>query len=187
MKKRLFRTNMLILFLALLSLMLVGVAVMVLFEDSIERSFVSMQQMKLDNNINQVSGLVAETDEKNWDAMKAQVENYGYELAQIENGKIVKGFSGKKMEELAELLGQEKSEIFSGTEIFYHQRTTAAAKCLKDKNGAESYILAAKFSKTKWWKSAVKSSFLTLVIVFLVAGVSAIAILLWLASFFTKK
>lgn len=187
MKKRLFRTNMLILFLALFSLMLVGVAVMVLFEDSIERSFVSMQQMKLDNNINQVSGLVTETNEKNWDEMKAQVENYGYKLAQIENGKVVKGFSGKEMEELAELLGQEKSEIFSGAEVFYHQKTTVAAKCLKDKNGKEGYILAAKFSKTKWWKSAVKSSFLTLIIAFLVAGVSAIAILLWLASFFTKK
>ena len=118
MKKRLFRTNMLILFLALFSLMLVGVAVMVLFEDSIERSFVSMQQMKLDNNINQVSMLVSQTDDKNWNEMKKRVENYGYELAQIENGKVVKGFSGKKMEELAELLGQEKAEMFSGTEIF---------------------------------------------------------------------
>lgn len=187
MKKRLFRTNMLILFLALSSLMLVGVVVMVLFEDSIERSFVSMQQMKLDNNINQVSALISQTDNVNWNDMKQQIENYGYELAQIENGKVVKGFSGKRMEEMAELLEQEKSEMFSGTEIFYHQKTTAAAKCLKDKNGTESYILAAKFSKTKWWKSAVKSSFLTLVAAFLIVGVSAIVILLWLASFFTKK
>ena len=62
LKKRMFRSNMAILFLALLSLLVIMMVVLVTFEDSIEENFLTVEQSRLDRQAMEVFSLADQTD-----------------------------------------------------------------------------------------------------------------------------
>lgn len=78
LKKRMFRSNMMILFAALCSLMLIILGVLILFEDSLERQLHSITQSQVDPNAWQVSQLIEETDPEATEEFVKHAENLGY-------------------------------------------------------------------------------------------------------------
>ncbi len=61
-KKRMFRSNMMILFTALLSLMLILLLVLILFEDSLENQVYAISQTRIESHVGEVVRLMASDD-----------------------------------------------------------------------------------------------------------------------------
>ena len=79
LKKRMFRDNMIILFLALLTLMFIALAVVAVFEDALLKDFESMDNAKLDENVTSIMQIMEQESTTNWDALEQKLEEYDYE------------------------------------------------------------------------------------------------------------
>ncbi len=141
LKKRMFRSNMMILFAALCSLMLIILGVLILFEDSLERQLHSITQSQVDPNAWQVSQLIEETDPEAAEEFVKHAENLGYQTALFQNGRVVGGYDGEHMKDLAEVF--QSNEYQSGqAEVFTFQKATIIGKYFTDEN---IYLAAVHF------------------------------------------
>ena len=183
LKKRMFRSNMAILFLALLSLLAIVMFVLIAFEDSIERNVQTVDQAELDGGVMEIVSLVSQADPQDITVLQQRAETLGYQVTVIKDGKIQAGESGENMQELAARL--EAGELQEdGTGIFYYHNATIVRR--HDSETGIS-ILAANFPEENWLVSSLEQAFQTLVTVLLVICIGAIAVLLFLSSFFTRR
>lgn len=183
LKKRMFRSNMMILFAALCSLMLIILGVLILFEDSLERQLHSITQSQVDPNAWQVSQLIEETDPEAAEEFVKHAENLGYQTALFQNGRVVGGYDGEHMKDLAEVF--QSNEYQSGqTEVFTFQKATIIGKYFTDEN---IYLAAVHFPEEDGSIVSLNASFYIFVGAVFLAGIAAIAVLLFLASFFTRR
>ena len=122
LKKRMFRDNMIILFLALLTLMFIALAVVAVFEDALLKDFESMDNAKLDENVTSIMQIMEQESTTNWDALEQKLEEYDYELLVLKNGTVVYGNFGEGQEELLQSFVEETDiATGSGVELFYHK------------------------------------------------------------------
>lgn len=182
-KKRMFRSNMMILFTALLSLMLILLLVLILFEDSLENQVYAISQTRIESHVGEVVRLMASDDMQSAEKLRESVEQWGYRTAVIAHGKVVSGDGGEQMMDLAEFF-QEEDDKTGGTDIFSFQKATVAGKYLADQ---DAYLVAAYFLRENWLVSSLNHSFYVFLRAVLLAGTGAIAFLLFLASFFTRR
>lgn len=183
LKKRMFRFNMTILCSALLFLMLVMVLVLIVFEDSFEKQFSSINQTKLDAHMEDVIQVIKKTEIQEAQELQQEVEKWGYQAAIIANGKVESGNTSDQMKDLAEFFLQENDRK-EPIEIFSYQKATIVCKYLSDE---DTYLVAVHFPAENWLASSLQQSFYIFLIVILLIGFGAIGILLILASFFTRK
>lgn len=183
LKKRMFRSNMMILLSALVSLMLVVVIVIAIFEDAVLRDFESLDNAELDKNVSKVWEVMKQADEAEWQQLEQDIRRYDYNLLVLKEDRIVYGDSKGHLKKIVEDFNSME-HTDSEPEIFYHQKSTIVGKYI-EKNG--SYVMAVHFADEEWWISSFRNSFSTFFIAFLVIGAAAIGVLLLLSSFFTKK
>lgn len=125
LKKRMFRSNMTILCSALVSLMLIIIAVLLLFEDSFEQQFHSISQTALERHASEVAETVEQTESDEIDELNRRIGQWGYQA------------------------------------VYFPE---------------ENPLL-----------SSLRQIFLPFLCVLVLAGIAAIAVILLLASFFTRK
>lgn len=89
LKKRMFRWNMTILFTALFSLMVIILAVLVLFEDSLEEQVKDISQARLESHVGEVAQVMAAEEMRSPEELLGQVGQWGYETAVIVDRKSV--------------------------------------------------------------------------------------------------
>lgn len=91
LKKRMFRWNMMILFTALFSLMVIILAVLVLFEDSLEEQVKDISQARLESHVGEVAQVMAAEEMRSPEELLGQVGQWGYETAVIVGGERISG------------------------------------------------------------------------------------------------
>lgn len=91
LKKRMFRWNMTILFTALFSLMVIILAVLVLFEDSLEEQVKDISQARLESHVGEVAQVMAAEEMRSPEELLDQVGQWGYETAVIVGGERISG------------------------------------------------------------------------------------------------
>lgn len=183
LKKRMFRSNMTILFSALIALMVIILAVLVIFEETFERQLRSMSQTRLEDHVETVAGLLREGVPEEAETLRKSVGEWGYELAVVSKGKILYGDSSDDMEDLAEMTeagGQQSTD----TAIFSYLRATVVTKYVPEE---EVYIMAAYFPEKIGLTSILQRFFSIFFLAVLLIGMTAIVVLLFLASYFTRK
>lgn len=183
LKKRVFRSNMMILFTALISFMLITLGVLVLFEDSLERQLHSISQNQVDSNAWKVAQLIEETDPAKTQEFIKEAENLKYRTALFRNGRVVGGADDEHMEDLAEFFQSE--EYHDGqTEVFTFLNATIVGKYFANE---EIYIAAVHSADWGGKALSLNSAFYMFLGVVFLAGIAAIAVLILLASFFTRR
>lgn len=183
LKKRLFRSNMTILVLALVALMLVITVVAALLEDTLLDGFESAEGAMLDKDVYAVLQAVDDLDTADLQRTEQSVGEFGYEFFLLKDGEILYGTENERSGELAEKFGAIRSRS-SQPEVFYRENTTAVGK-YETESGA--YALAVRFGEPERWFGLFHGSLSFFLIVFVVAGVTAIFLLLILSSFFTGR
>ena len=183
LRKRMFRSNMTILFAALFSLMLIILSVLIVFEDSLEKQLYEISQTSLEEHVGEVVRIVEEDGVKSAEELQQRVEKWGYQAAVIAGGKVLSGDDGGHMKDFAEFFADENYR--SGqTDIFSFQKATIVGKYLA---AEDAYLVAAYFPQKDWLSASMGQAFEIFLAVILIAGTGAIAILLFLASFFTRR
>lgn len=183
LKKRMFRSNMMILFLALFSLMMIILLVLLAFEDSFEQRLDALEQRKLDSNVVQAVSEIQKTEIENFSGTQQRLKEWGYETAVISGGKIEQGSRSEQMSELLEVTAQlDLSE--EKPEIFFRRNVTLIAQYHPE---GKYCVAAAHFPKEDWKKSMVKNLFRPFLIAFFLIGTGAILVILLLSAFFTRR
>lgn len=183
LKKRMFRSNMTILFLSLVSLLAVVFLVLILFEDSIERRFWTMDQAKLDSQISKVAYMVEETGIQDIEKLERDIKEMGYQAAVIKKEEIEAGSTDTRMAELAGALDTE-GMLPGQPEIFYYRNATIAAKYIPEE---DSCIVAVLFSEENWLKTSLRHAAQTVFWVLFLISAGTVIVLLFLSSYFTKR
>lgn len=183
LKKRMFRSNMTIIFLSLFSLLAVVFLVLIVFEDSIERRFFTMEQAKLDDSVTYVLSLVQGAETQDIEELQKEADKIGYKAALISGEQVIKGYAEEQMWDLA---GRIDTEYLQNNEadIFYYLNSTAVVKYIPKEDAC---IVAVHFAKRNWLKSSLLHSYKPLLLVLLISGISMILVLLALSSYFTKR
>lgn len=182
LKKKMFRSNMTILFAALFSLMAVIFLVCILFEDSLENQIYAISKTKLESHVGEVASLIEKEDMTQAEELQAEIGQWGYQTALIAGGKLLSGNDSEQMKDLAEIF--EEEEQSRQTEIFSYQKATVAGKYLKEQG---AWLLAVHFPEKNWLTSSLNDSFYLFLEAVILAGIAAILFLLFLASFFTRR
>lgn len=183
LKKRMFRSNMTIIFLSLLSLLAVVFLVLILFEDSIERRFWTMEQAKLDRGILQVAALVEEAGIQDIEKLQENVERVGYAAALIQEEQVKAGSTDDRIGELAGALDTEYLKP-NQAEIFYYRNSTVVVKYIQEQ---DMCILAVHFAEGDWLQKSLLHAYRPLLLVLFSISVGVILIILALSSYFTRQ
>lgn len=181
LRKRMFRWNMSILFSTLLALMAVILAVVILFEDSLESQIHAISQSRVEPNVEQVVQLV-ESD-RNVQNIAQKAEQWNYRTALIRDGQVVSGDKGGQMSDLVEYF-QEDAYRSGAVDTFVLQKATVVGRYLAEEN---AYLVVAHFPEEDWLSSSLNHSFYVFLAAVVLAGTGAIVFLLLLASFFTRR
>lgn len=140
LKKRMFRSGMMILCSAVLAMILICGMIALLFEDTLERDFGSVAKAKLDSHVQQVTELIH--TEKDYKALSKKIEKYGYELIVVKDNHIIYKNGGENLKEIWNDLRKEKqTEKADGT--YYRHKTTITKTYDKDK---KTTVIAARFT-----------------------------------------
>lgn len=182
LKKRMFRSNMAILFAALFFLMAVILLVCILFEDSLENQIYEISETKLESHVGEVASLIERENMTQEEELQKEIRQWGYQAALIAEGKVISGNDSEQMKEFAEVFHEE--EMGGQTELFSYQKATVAGKYLKEQ---EAWLLAVHFPEKNWLISSLNDSFYIFLGAVILAGIAAILFLLFLASFFTRR
>lgn len=169
LKKRMFRSNMKILFSALLALMAVFLLVLVIFEDSFEKEFHRISQTELDSHVEEVVRIIEDDRMQTAGDLKEKVEGWGYRTAVIAGDRILSGDRDGQMGDLAELFCG-KEETGGQPEIFVYQKATVVSKYLPGEN---AYLTAAHFPEENWLSASLRQSFAVFLLVILLIGLGA--------------
>ncbi|MFT4007387.1 MAG: hypothetical protein QM683_17825 [Lacrimispora sp.] len=89
LKKRMFRSNMMILLSALVSLMLVVGIVAIVFEDALTKDIESVDNSQLDQDVNRVVEIMRQGEEDQWKQLEQELKAYQYELLVLKENDIV--------------------------------------------------------------------------------------------------
>lgn len=178
-----FRSNMTILSAALFSLMLIILAVLILFEDSLENQVYAISSTRIEQHAEEVVQIMEKEDIQNPENLEKEVEQWNYQTALIAHGRVLSGHRGEQMKDLAEFF-QTEGQQSGQTNIFSFQKATIVSKYLPDQ---EACLVAAYFPDRSWILSSLSSSFYLFLGAVLLGGTGAIVLLLFLASFFTRK
>lgn len=185
LKKRLFRSNMTILFLALASLMFLVILIAALFEDAFLDGFESMDNAELDENMHSVREIINQENTEDWNQLEQEIQKYGYKLLVLKDNEVVYGNHKKEEEELLkEFDVASHAHTTPEPEIYYHQKATVVGKYAAE---SSEYVMAIHFSKGEWWVSTFRNSFAVFIAAFILIGAAAIVVLLTLSSFFTRR
>lgn len=183
LKKRMFRSNMTILFSALVSLMLILVLTLVIFEDSFETQFHFLSRTKLDSHVDQIVRIVGDERIQSAEELEWEVEGWDYQAALIAGGRVLDGSTDERMKNLAEYFPEDHTEG-DKPEILVCQKATVVSKYLPQE---DAYLAAVHFPEENWLSSSLRDSFFSFLLALLLIGAGAIGVLLFLASFFTRK
>lgn len=184
LKKRMFRSNMTILCCALVSLMLILVAVMVLFEDSFERQFHTLSQTALERHVSEAAQAVEAAQIEDVDELNDLVGQWGYQAAVLSGGRGTAGESGGHMSDVAEYFTGDQGGMDGHTDIFSVRGSTVAAKYVPEE---DCFLAAVYFPEENPLVSSLREVFLPFLGMLVLAGGAAIVAILFLASFFTRK
>ena len=184
LKKRMFRSNMTILCSALIGLMLIIVAVLVLFEDSFEQQFHSVSRMALERHAAEAAQAVEQTEIGEMDKLSSLIEQWGYQAAVFSGGRVTAGESEGMMSDLAEYFAGDPGGMDGKADIYSIQGATVAAKYIPEE---DCFLAAAYFPEENPLLSSLRQIFFPFLGVLVLAGAAAIAVILLLASFFTRK
>ena len=191
LKKRMFRANMTILFAALFSLMVIILAVLALFEDSLETQLYSISGTQIEEHAQEAAQIVERLaeDNKNRSAeslveeIQPEVLRWDYRTAVISGGKTAAGDSGEPMHDIAEFFG-EITDKSGQTGIYSFGKATVIGKYLAE---GDAYLVAVHFPEEHWIASSLNRSFYVFLLTAFLAGIGAIIILMFLASFVTRR
>lgn len=183
LKKRMFRSNMAILLAALLTLLCIIVAVLILFEDSLENELNTISETKVEAHAADDMQIMGQEQIQTAEELQKEVDQWGYEAAMAMDGRIVSGQDTDEMHDLAEIF-QTESYVDSQTGVFTFRKATVVGKYLEESGG---YLVAVHFPETDWLTSSLNPSFYAFILTVLAAGFAGILFLLFLASFFTKR
>lgn len=191
LKKRMFRANMTILFAALFSLMVIILAVLALFEDSLETQLYSISGTQIEEHAQEAAQIVERLaeDNKNSSAeslveeIQPEVLRWDYRTAVISGGKTAAGDSGEPMHDIAEFFG-EIADKSGQTGIYSFGKATVIGKYLAE---GDAYLVAVHFPEEHWIASLLNRSFYVFLLTAFLAGIGAIIILMFLASFVTRR
>ena len=191
LKKRMFRANMTILFAALFSLMVIILAVLALFEDSLETQLYSISGTQIEEHAQEAAQIVERLaeDNKNSSAeslveeIQPEVLRWDYRTAVISGGKTAAGDSGEPMHDIAEFFG-EIADKSGQTGIYSFGKATVIGKYLAE---GDAYFVAVHFPEEHWIASSLNRSFYVFLLTAFLAGIGAIIILMFLASFVTRR
>lgn len=183
LKKRMFRSNMAILFIALFSLMLIILAVLAVFEDSLESRLHAVTVSRLDRHAGEVEQLLQDGEIRNAVELQQIVRKWGYEAAAAQDGRVVSGEDNKRMRRMAEFL-EENGDRSGQADLFSFQNTTIAGRYLTDE---DIYLMAVHFPDKGEDVSLFGSFFLILCGVVLLVGAGTIAVLMILSALFTRR
>lgn len=191
LKKRMFRANMTILFAALFSLMVIILAVLALFEDSLETQLYSISGTQIEEHAQEAAQIVERLaeDNKNSSAeslveeIQPEVLRWDYRTAVISGGKTAAGDSGEPMHDIAEFFG-EIADKSGQTGIYSFGKATVIGKYLAE---GDAYLVAVHFPEEHWIASSLNRSFYVFLLTAFLAGIGAIIILMFLASFVTRR
>ena len=191
LKKRMFRANMTILFAALFSLMVIILAVLALFEDSLETQLYSISGTQIEEHAQEAAQIVERLaeDNKNSSAeslveeIQPEVLRWDYRTAVISGGKTAAGDSGEPMHDIAECFG-EIADKSGQTGIYSFGKATVIGKYLAEE---DAYLVAVHFPEEHWIASSLNRSFYVFLLTAFLAGIGAIIILMFLASFVTRR
>lgn len=191
LKKRMFRANMTILFAALFSLMVIILAVLALFEDSLETQLYSISGTQIEEHAQEAAQIVERLaeDNKNRSAeslveeIQPEVLRWDYRTAVISGGKTAAGDSGEPMHDIAEFFG-EIADKSGQTGIYSFGKATVIGKYLAEE---DAYLVAVHFPEEHWIASSLNRSFYVFLLTAFLAGIGAIIILMFLASFVTRR
>ena len=98
LKKRMFRSN---LFSALLALMVILLAVLVLFEDTLEKQLGALGSTRVENHAEQAAQMLETASVENMDALQEDLNRWGYLAAAVSRGKVITGDGSGDMADLA--------------------------------------------------------------------------------------
>ena len=118
-KKRMFRSNMKILFAALLSLMLIILTVLVLFEDILEKQVYAVSGMKVEQHAGEVARILA--GNQDLETLYHSADSYGYQIALIADGKVLDGERSEQMSDLADFFAEEIPQS-GGVDVFTYKK-----------------------------------------------------------------
>lgn len=181
LKKRMFRSNMKILFAALLSLMLIILTVLVLFEDILEKQVYAVSGMKVEQHAGEVARILAWNQDL--ETLYHSADSYGYQIALIADGKVLDGERSEQMSDLANFFAEEIPQS-GGVDVFTYKKATIVGKYLPDRDAC---LVAAYFPEDEGIVSSLNSSFYLFLGAVVLAGTAAIILLLFLAAFFTRR
>lgn len=186
LKKRMFRSNMTILCSALVTLMMILVAVLVLFEDFFEQQYHSVSQTVMENHIVEAAAAVGKTDAGNVDNLNADIGKWGYQAAVFSDGSVTAGKNSEHMADLAEAVSDGVFDIRmdGSTEILSIRGASAAVKYIPEDN---CFLAAVYFPKEDQLMSSLRDVFFPFLGALVLCGAAGIAVILLLASFFTRK
>lgn len=182
LKKRLFLSNMKILFLSLISLLAVIILVFVIFEDTIENKFFTMDQSKIDPNINKVQMIVESADLTDFTALEKQLNDLQYETCILKDGNITEGSSSENMLEIVNAFQSDPANEETISTYYYRN----ASVVVKYDQSEDTYIIASHFS-SQTLKSTFKDAMWMWIIMIALIGIMVIAVLLFLSSIFTNR
>lgn len=110
LKKRMFQSNMTILLSALLSLLAIILAVLVLFEDSLERQLRSAGGTRIESHAAMVAQVMDQNADEGAEALENLAVRWGYRTALVSEGEITAGDDSEEMRQLAEAVTAEAKE-----------------------------------------------------------------------------
>lgn len=183
LKKRMFRSNMTILLSALLSLMAIILAVLVLFEDSLERQLQSAGETRIESHAAMVAEVMDQNADKGAEALETLAVRWGYRTALVSGGEITAGDDSEEMRQLAEAVTAEAKESRMAS-VFSWQGATAVVRY---DSGEDVVLLAAYFPEEDQEDIPWQQMFPVVLAAVAVIGLAAIGVLLFLASFFTRR
>ena len=201
LKKRMFGWNMTILIAALFSLMGIILGVAVLFEDSLERQIHGLSLARLEPHVTEAAQLMENGlsgQETVWlkeDGLRL-LEEWGYQTAVIRKEQVISGSGDEAMAHLAEVLEELRAGTADGepvgnqgdggrgTEILVYHGATIV-RTAPGEDGA--FFAAVYFPEEGDTDSSLRASFSSFLGAVLLIGTGAIAVLVILAAFFTRR
>ncbi len=184
LKKRMFRSNMMILCCALVGLMVILVAVLFFIEDPFEEQFHAISRTPLERHVSEAARAVERAETGSIEELDAQIEQWGYHGAVFSDGRVLAGEESGLMNDLAEYFAEEPGGMDGGTDIFSIQGATVAARYVPEEG---CFLAAVYFPEENPLMSSLRRIFIPFLGVLLLAGTAAIIVILVLAAFFTKK
>ena len=183
LKKRMFRSNMAILFLALLSLLVIMMVFLVTFEDSIEENFLTVEQSRLDRQAMEVFSLADQTDFEGIGDLSRRAGELGYQTVVVKDGTVLTEEAGEDLADLAKQIGEE-GKPDGKPAIYYYHNATIVAKYFPEEG---TLFMAMDSPEQNWLFSSIQEAFQVLMTVLLFISAGAIVVLLLLSSFFTRR